>query len=51
MKQYKAIFIAIIIICMTALSAVLVTRKDLCEVRIRTGIAEVAAFMACEPVK
>ena len=51
MKQHKAIFIAIIIICITALSAVLVTRKDLCEVRIRTGIAEVAAFMACEPVK
>ena len=51
MKQHRAIFIAIIIICMTALSAVLVTRKDLCEVRIRTGIAEVAAFMACEPVK
>jgi len=51
MKQHKLIFIAIIIICMTALSAVLVTRKDLCEVRIRTGIAEVAAFMACEPVK
>ena len=51
MKQHKAIFIAIIIICMTALSAVLVTRKDLCEVHIRTGIAEVAAFMACEPVK
>ncbi|CAH0196449.1 Toxin HokB [Erwinia aphidicola] len=51
MKQHKANFIAIIIICMTALSAVLVTRKDLCEVRIRTGIAEVAAFMACEPVK
>ena len=37
MKQHKAIFIALIIVCMTALAAVLVSRKDLCEFRIRTG--------------
>ncbi|EAN3288746.1 type I toxin-antitoxin system toxin HokD, partial [Salmonella enterica] len=29
--------------------AVLVTRKDLCEVRIRTGQTEVAVFTAYEP--
>jgi len=51
MKQHKAIFIALIILCMTALAAVLVSRKDLCEFRIRTGTTEVAAFMACAPVK
>ncbi|WP_336795390.1 Hok/Gef family protein [Erwinia aphidicola] len=51
MKQHKAIFIALIILCMTALAAVLVSRKDLCEFRIRTDTTEVAAFMACDPQK
>ncbi|NHB90503.1 hypothetical protein C5471_23675 [Photorhabdus tasmaniensis] len=48
MKQQKAIFIAIVI-CIAALAAVLVTRKDLCEVRIRSGQTEVAVFMDYEP--
>ncbi|WP_448512388.1 Hok/Gef family protein [Photorhabdus laumondii] len=47
MKQQKAIFIAIVI-CATALAAVLITRKDLCEVRIRSGQTEVAVFMDYE---
>ncbi|WP_146747925.1 MULTISPECIES: type I toxin-antitoxin system Hok family toxin [unclassified Photorhabdus] len=47
MKQQKAIFIAIVI-CITALAAVLITRKDLCEVRIRSGQTEVAVFMDYE---
>ncbi|AWK42593.1 hypothetical protein A4R40_14375 [Photorhabdus laumondii subsp. laumondii] len=47
MKQQKAIFIAIVI-CIAALAAVLVTRKDLCEVRIRSGQTEVAVFMDYE---
>ncbi|WP_336796949.1 Hok/Gef family protein [Erwinia aphidicola] len=51
MKQHKAIFIALIILCITALAAVLVSRKDLCEFRIRTDTTEVAAFMACDPQK
>ncbi|ELY5803526.1 type I toxin-antitoxin system Hok family toxin [Cronobacter sakazakii] len=51
MKQQKAILIALIIICITAIMAVLVTRKDLCEVRIRTGHMEVAVFTAYESVK
>ncbi|WP_445497650.1 type I toxin-antitoxin system Hok family toxin [Photorhabdus sp. SF281] len=47
MKQQKAIFIAIVI-CIAALAAGLVTRKDLCEVRIRSGQTEVAVFMDYE---
>ncbi|PPX99600.1 Hok/Gef family protein [Cronobacter sakazakii] len=48
MKQPKAILIALIVICITAVTAVLVTRKDLCEGRIRTGNIEVAVFTAYE---
>ncbi|HHI2551374.1 TPA: Hok/Gef family protein [Klebsiella aerogenes] len=51
MKQQKAIIIALIVICITVIMAVLVTRKDLCEVRIRIGHTEVAVFTAYEPVK
>lgn len=51
MKQQKTILIALIVICITAIMAVLVTRKDLCEVRLRTGQTEVAVFTAYEPVK
>ncbi|MEJ6194116.1 type I toxin-antitoxin system Hok family toxin [Escherichia coli] len=36
------------IICITAVVAALVTRKDLCEVHIRTGQTEVAVFTAYE---
>ncbi|EHH5083794.1 Hok/Gef family protein, partial [Escherichia coli] len=35
MKQQKAMLIALIVICITVVVTVLVTRKDLCEVRIR----------------
>lgn len=48
MKQQTAILIATIVI-VAALSVLLVTRKDLCEVRIRTGHMEVAVFMDYEP--
>ncbi|NHB90552.1 hypothetical protein C5471_23960 [Photorhabdus tasmaniensis] len=48
MKQQKAVLIAIIVICIAALAVVLVTRKDLCEVRIRSGQTEVAVFMDYE---
>ncbi|EFS5093932.1 type I toxin-antitoxin system Hok family toxin, partial [Salmonella enterica] len=48
MKQQKAMLIALIVICITVVMAVLVTRKDLCEVRIRTGQTEVAVFTAYE---
>lgn len=36
MKQHKAMIVALIVICITAVVAALVTRKDLCEVHIRT---------------
>ncbi|WP_421356377.1 Hok/Gef family protein [Pseudocitrobacter faecalis] len=48
MKQYKAMLIALIILCVTTILVVLVTRKDLCEVRIRTDQTEVAVFTAYE---
>ena len=46
MKQQKAM---LIVICLTVIVTALVTRKDLCEVRIRTGQTEVAVFTAYEP--
>ncbi|EEV7849560.1 type I toxin-antitoxin system Hok family toxin [Escherichia coli] len=49
MKQQKAMLIALSVICLTVIVTALVTRKDLCEVRIRTGQTEVAVFTAYEP--
>ncbi len=49
MKQQKSMLIALIVICLTVIVTALVTRKDLCEVRIRTGQTEVAVFTAYEP--
>ncbi len=49
MKQQKAMLIVLIVICLTVIATVLVTRKDLCEVRIRIGQTEVAVFTAYEP--
>ncbi|EIH0184852.1 Hok/Gef family protein, partial [Escherichia coli] len=37
MMQQKAMLIALIVICITVVVTALVTRKDLCEVGIRTG--------------
>ncbi|WP_368300532.1 Hok/Gef family protein [Kluyvera sichuanensis] len=51
MKQPKAMVIALIVICITFILVVLVTREDLCEVRLRTGHAELAVFTAYESVK
>ncbi|MBW9707260.1 type I toxin-antitoxin system Hok family toxin [Escherichia coli] len=51
MKQQKAMLIALIVICITVVVTVLATRKDLCEVRIRTGQTEVAVFTAYESEK
>ncbi|MED8729892.1 Hok/Gef family protein [Escherichia marmotae] len=48
MKQQKAMLIALIVICLTVIAMALVTRKDLCEVRIRTGQTEVAVFVDYE---
>ncbi|EHC5049988.1 type I toxin-antitoxin system Hok family toxin [Escherichia coli] len=49
MKQQKAMLIALIVICLTVIVMALVTRKDFCEVQIRTGQTEVAVFTAYEP--
>nr|WP_283572643.1 Hok/Gef family protein [Escherichia coli] len=38
-----------VITVITDIVTALVTRKDLCEVRIRTGQTEVAVFTAYEP--
>lgn len=51
MKRQKAMVIALIVICITFILVVLVTREDLCEVRLRTGHAELAVFTAYESVK
>ena len=51
MKQQKARLIALIVICITVVVIALVTRKDLCEVRIRTGQTEVAVFVDYESEK
>ncbi|EHB7716361.1 type I toxin-antitoxin system toxin HokD [Escherichia coli] len=48
MKQQKAMLIALIVICLTVIVTALVTRKDFCEVQIRTGQTEVAVFTAYE---
>ena len=48
MKQQKAMLIALIVICLTVIVTALVPRKDLCELRIRTGQTEVAVFTAYE---
>ncbi|MCV5853700.1 type I toxin-antitoxin system toxin HokD [Escherichia sp. HC-CC4] len=48
MKQQKAMLIALIVICLTVIVTALVTRKDLCEVQIRTGQTEVTVFTAYE---
>lgn len=44
MKQRTAVLIATIVLAATV-AVILATRKDLCEVRIRTDHTEVAAFM------
>ncbi|EYX69040.1 regulatory protein [Escherichia coli O157:H7 str. 2011EL-1107] len=51
MKQQKAMLIALIVICLIVIVTALVTRKDLCEVRIRTGQTEVAVFTDYESEK
>ncbi|MFH8134193.1 Hok/Gef family protein [Pantoea osteomyelitidis] len=50
MKQRRAIFIASILIAAIFVIA-LVMRKDLCEVQIKTGLIDVAVYMAYESIK
>ena len=46
MKQHKAMIVALIVICITAVVAALATRKDLRAVHIRTGQTAGAVFTA-----
>ncbi len=48
MKQNKAMIVALIVICITAVVAALVPRQDLCEVHIRPGQTEGAVVPAAE---
>ncbi|WP_130835844.1 Hok/Gef family protein [[Erwinia] mediterraneensis] len=50
MKQQRAILIVTVVLAIT-FAVILATRKNLCEVRIRTGFMEIAAFMAYESIK
>lgn len=37
MKRNKVVIIALMVLCITVVMSVLVTRKDLCAIRIRCG--------------
>lgn len=50
MKEHNAILIATLII-IAVIAVVLASRKDLCEVRFRSDHAEIAVFMAYEPIQ
>ncbi len=47
----KLVVMALVVICITVLVFTWMTRKTLCEIRIRSGGTEVAAMMAYESVR
>lgn len=47
----KLVVTALIVVCITVLVFTWMTRKTLCEIRIRSGQTEVAAMMAYESVR
>ncbi len=50
MKQHTTImFVTLVILAVAAV--ILVSRKDLCEIRYRTAVTEVAVSLACETLK
>jgi Hok/gef family. len=51
MKRNKVVIAALVVLCITVVISILVTRKDLCAVRIRSEHMEVAVFTAYESVK
>ncbi|MBE5254183.1 Hok/Gef family protein [Mixta sp. Marseille-Q2057] len=51
MMPQKLAVTALIVICVTLLVFTWLTRKSLCEIHIRNGDTEVAAFMAYESVR
>lgn len=50
MKQFTAMIFACFML-LTVTAVILGTRKDLCEIRFRTRVMEVAVSMACESVR
>ncbi|MCT2387128.1 type I toxin-antitoxin system Hok family toxin [Erwinia pyrifoliae] len=48
MKPQSSVTWCLVIVCLTILAFTLLTRHSLYELRIRDGIREVAAVMACE---
>lgn len=51
MSKRKAILIAIITVSITLMGVLLIMRKSLCEIHIRSGQTEISAFMAYEPME
>lgn len=47
----KLVVMTLVILCITVLVFTWMTRKRLCEIRIRSGETEVAAMMAYESVR
>jgi len=48
---HKLIFAVVTIICLTLLMFTLLTRPSLCEVQYKSGVTEVAAYLACNVVR
>ncbi|WP_308738507.1 Hok/Gef family protein [Buttiauxella sp. A111] len=47
MKPTKTVVICLLIVCVTLIAITLLTRRNLCEVKIRNDKQEVAARLAC----
>jgi len=50
MRPTRSVVICLLIVCVTLIALTLLTRRNLCEVKIRNDRQEVAAKLACEPV-
>ncbi|NIY49537.1 Hok/Gef family protein [Cedecea colo] len=50
MRPTRSVVVCLLIVCVTLIALTLLTRRNLCEVKIRTDRQEVAAKLACEPV-
>ncbi|HEY1844676.1 MAG TPA: Hok/Gef family protein [Buttiauxella sp.] len=48
MKPIKTVVLCLLIVCITLIAITLLTRRNLCEVKIKTGTQEVVAKLACE---
>lgn len=48
MKPTKTVVLCLLIVCATLITITLLTRRNLCEVKIRNDQQEVMAKLACE---